>query len=95
MGELGIEPCQECEPMRPWAPIVISDGSVIVADQFNRRWVLFGADGFAISSIDTGEWSILAQPWPMPSTCTPLPSRATTRSPHPSPARCSYTAWPT
>ena len=39
-GQLGLEDCQECEPMAPLAPMVAPDGSVIIADTFNRRWVI-------------------------------------------------------
>ena len=37
-GELGYESCQECEPMRPLAPVVTDDGAVFVADAHNDRW---------------------------------------------------------
>ena len=37
-GALGFESCQECEPVRPWAPIVTADGTLLVADAFNDRW---------------------------------------------------------
>lgn len=76
-------------------PIVISDGSVIVADQFNRRWVLFGAHGFAISSVDTGEWSILAQPVADAEHVYAVAVSSNDPVATPSPARCSCTAWPT
>ncbi|MFZ4812728.1 MAG: hypothetical protein ACOYL9_15425 [Ilumatobacteraceae bacterium] len=37
--ELGIENCQECEPARPWAPVPLPDGRVLIADTPNVRWV--------------------------------------------------------
>ena len=36
--ELGVEDCQACEPLRPWAPVVDADGTVYVADVVNGRW---------------------------------------------------------
>ncbi len=40
-GDLGFESCQECEPVRPFAPVVTDDGTVFVADAFNDRWQIF------------------------------------------------------
>ena len=39
-GELGFEQCQECEPLTPWAPVVTDDGTVVVADALNGRWMI-------------------------------------------------------
>ena len=39
VNELGIEDCQECDPYRPLTPVVISDGTVIIADLVNARWI--------------------------------------------------------
>ena len=47
-GDLGVEVCQECEPMRPWGPVAIMsiDEPTIVleADAFNRRWIRVQGD---------------------------------------------------
>lgn len=40
-GQLGFESCQECEPVRPFAPVVTDDGTVFVADAYNDRWQVF------------------------------------------------------
>ena len=40
--DLGWEDCQECEPLRPWAPVVGADGTIYVADVVNTRWRVVG-----------------------------------------------------
>ena len=40
-GELGIERCSECDAARPWVPMGLPDGRVLVADAANHRWVVF------------------------------------------------------
>lgn len=40
-GELGFEDCQECEPLRPHAPVVADDGTIFVPDAYNERWQVF------------------------------------------------------
>lgn len=39
-GQLAVEDCQECEPARPWAPVQLLDGRVLIADVANGRWVV-------------------------------------------------------
>jgi hypothetical protein len=36
-GQLGFEECQECDPARPWGPIVTDDGTILIADFVNAR----------------------------------------------------------
>lgn len=44
-GQLGREDCQECEPTRPMAPVLTPQGTVIIPDLANGRWVIVdGAD---------------------------------------------------
>ena len=49
-GQLAIEQCQECDPARPWAPVLLLDGRALVADAANHRWVAFAADGGATTA---------------------------------------------
>ncbi len=42
--DLGFMSCQECEPLRPFAPVVTDDGTIFVADADNERWQIF-SDG--------------------------------------------------
>ena len=63
-GQLGIEDCQECEPARPWAPIVIPSGprgKVLVADTANGRWALFGPEN---PDAAVSPWWAIEVPWP-------------------------------
>lgn len=32
VDQLFVEPCQECDPQRPWAPLVASDGTIVIVD---------------------------------------------------------------
>ena len=59
-GEFGLEDCRECDPGRPWQPLVDSAGRIIVADTMNRRWV----------TIEQG--SFLTVPYPSTSDVTGL-----------------------
>ncbi len=62
-GELTIEDCQECDPARPWAPVRLPDGRVVVADPANGRWVVFES----VPSTVPGEPSTTRTtdvPWP-------------------------------
>ena len=36
--DLGWEDCQECDPLRPWSPVVDADGTIYIADVVNSRW---------------------------------------------------------
>jgi hypothetical protein len=54
-GQLGFESCQECEPVRPFAPIVTDDGTVFVADAFNARWQIFRDDTWTSFPYRVGE----------------------------------------
>ena len=54
-GDLGFESCQECEPVRPFAPIVTGDGTVFVADAFNDRWQIFRDGGWTSLPYRPGE----------------------------------------
>lgn len=55
LGELGFESCQECEPVRPFAPIVTGDGTVFVADAHNSRWQIFRDDTWTSVPYRVGE----------------------------------------
>jgi len=32
VDQLFVEPCHECDPQRPWAPLVASDGTIVIVD---------------------------------------------------------------
>jgi hypothetical protein len=54
-GQLGFESCQECEPVRPFAPVVTDDGTIFVADAFNERWQIFSNGDWKALAYRTGE----------------------------------------
>jgi hypothetical protein len=42
-GQLGLDDCRGCDPLSPLAPLapmVVADGTVIIPDSVNRRWVV-------------------------------------------------------
>jgi hypothetical protein len=39
-GEIALEECVDCEPLRPLAPVQMSDGRIVIADGVNHRWVI-------------------------------------------------------
>ena len=43
--QLGVESCTECDPARPLSPVVLPDGSVVINDFVNRRWVVVSPGG--------------------------------------------------
>lgn len=49
-----------CDPVRPWAPVRASDGTVYVADSSNRTWVVIGGSGSPESLYSSGR--VIAQP---------------------------------
>lgn len=51
-GQAGVVECQECDPYRPWAPIVAPDGSIVLCDFVNNRWLTIVGDVVGV------------QPWP-------------------------------
>lgn len=53
--QLGTEQCDECEPLRPWAPVVSADGSVFVADSVNARWQVFRDGAWTAAPYRSGE----------------------------------------
>ncbi len=57
--QLGWEDCQECDPARPWSPMVSAQGTIVIADSVNGRWVLV-RDGDAITVPIDG--AIVGQP---------------------------------
>lgn len=65
IDQLGVEDCTECDPMRPWAPIALPDGRVVIADNVNERWVIV-SDGepavFAFGEPDGRIGYPIAQP---------------------------------
>ncbi|HQV57018.1 MAG TPA: hypothetical protein PKV27_03325, partial [Ilumatobacteraceae bacterium] len=40
VNQLGREDCQECEPTTPWTPVLLPDGTLVIADMNNSRWVV-------------------------------------------------------
>jgi len=57
--QLGRETCTECDPGRPWSPLLTDRGVVIVPDTVNARWVIV-KDG-AITTVPLPV-SIVGQP---------------------------------
>lgn len=57
--QLGRETCSECDPGRPWSPLLTDRGVVIVPDTVNARWVIV-KDG-AITTVPLTV-SIVGQP---------------------------------
>lgn len=49
-----------CDPVRPWAPVRASDGTVYVADSSNHTWVVVSGSGTAESIPSPG--TVIAQP---------------------------------
>jgi hypothetical protein len=45
-SQFGIEQCHECDPARPWSPLVDSTGRIIVADTVNHRWAVIDRGTF-------------------------------------------------
>ncbi len=57
-GQLAaVEDCQECEPARPWAPVQLLDGGVLIADTVNGRWLL-------VEPTDAAPVPTTEVPWP-------------------------------
>ena len=59
-GQFGIEQCHECDPARPWSPLIDSTGRIVVADTVNHRW----------ATVDNGTFSNV--PFPPKGTITGL-----------------------
>jgi hypothetical protein len=38
--QLGLEDCAQCDPNRPLAPMMTSDGRLVIVDPANHRWVV-------------------------------------------------------
>ncbi|MEP7112931.1 MAG: hypothetical protein ABI862_06675 [Ilumatobacteraceae bacterium] len=62
-GQLAIESCQECDPARPWAPVQLVDGRVLIADTANGRWVVIESSPSNIGS-DPASLRTSEVPWP-------------------------------
>ena len=43
-GRLGLQQCSDCEASGPLAPMIAADGTIILPDRINRRWVTVRGD---------------------------------------------------
>lgn len=59
--QLGAENCTQCDPTVPWAPVVLADGRIVIADNWNNRWVVI-SHGQAKVVAFTADTSIIGQP---------------------------------
>ena len=40
VDQLGFEQCSECQAAHPAEPLVTADGTIVIADNFNKRWAI-------------------------------------------------------
>lgn len=40
IDQIGREECQECDPESAWTPVALPDGTLVIADSNNNRWVV-------------------------------------------------------
>lgn len=60
-GDLGLDRCQECDQTRPWSPVMMPDGSLVIADTVHHRWLVVA--GEAITTVPWPEGlSVAGQP---------------------------------
>jgi len=79
ISDLGLEP-GDGEPLVPWAPLLTEDGRLVIADVFNRRWVVVSA-GAATTTPLPPDSTVDGQPLLGPDGQVYAPLKTTTGTP--------------